>query len=122
MNVTFNCASTDPTQDLQSLREWLPRADPGLQLDFRDPAPGAGTHLGPSADELFAAISATADFMALGVAVRGWVHNRFGRDVATEEPVIATNGNVTTIEVGPVTITITGTSGATAPVIDPDEG
>ncbi|WNI16355.1 hypothetical protein [Actinacidiphila sp. ITFR-21] len=121
MDVTFNCAGTNRTQDLQSLREWLPKADPNLQLAFKDPDSGTGDHLGAQVEELFAAISATADLFALGVAVRGWVHNRFGRDVATEDPIAVTSGDVTTIQVGPVTITITGGTGAPAPLIDPDE-
>lgn len=121
MEVIFRCASSNQSDDLRALRDWLPKADPGLELDFREPDSGADDHLGVPLEHLFAGISATADLMVLGGAVRGWVRNRFGRDVATEPPLVITSGTVTRIEIGPVTVTVTGEPGAPVPVIEPDE-
>lgn len=121
MEVKLSCASPNQGNDLRSLRDWLPKADPGLQLDFEEPDPAVGDHLGVPMDELFAVIGAAADLVSLVAAVRGWVRNRFGRDVATEQPVARVSGPVTTIEVGPVTIRVTVGPGEAAPVIEADE-
>lgn len=119
LDVRFSCAGSGPQSDLQSLREWLPKADPSLPLRFTEPGPRSD-RLGVSLDDLCAVIGATADLAALGAAVRGWVRNRFGHNTAAEEPVIAVSGPVTRIEVGPVTITITDPSAESGPAIGSD--
>jgi hypothetical protein len=120
LNVTFTCSGPDRGGDVQSLREWLPKAAPGLPLRFVDTGPDSGNHLGVSVEELCAVVSGVADLTALVAAVRGWVRNRFGRNAAEDRPPVVTTGPVTRIEVGTVVITITQAPGEQAPTIGPD--
>lgn len=114
MNVTLVYGDLPRSEDLRSLREWVPRAAPRLQVRFVEPDPDAGDHLGLSLTELTAVLSSAADLITFANAVRGWVRNQHGRQVATEEPVVVHEGNATRVVVGPVTITVTDDSGTTS--------
>ncbi|MCQ4041544.1 hypothetical protein ACFOSC_12535 [Streptantibioticus rubrisoli] len=127
MDIAITCDGTNPAQELRLLRQWLPKADPELALDFDKPETSADHLGGELVTEVLTGISATADLMALCAAVAGWVHNRFGRNVDTT-PQVQRNpapdgaATVTTVVVGPVTVTITTAPGEPLPVVSRDDG
>ncbi len=127
MDIAITCAGADPGQELRLLRQWLPKADPELALDL-DRQDSSPDHLGGElVTEVLTGISAAADLVALCAAVAGWVHNRFGRNVDTSPKVQrspAPDGaaTVTTVVVGPVTVTVTTLPGEPLPVVSRDDG
>lgn len=126
MNVAITYAGPDPSRELRSLREWLPKADPRLTHCLREQTEGADGHLGADVviGLVLAGISAAQDLTGLYKGVAGWVHNRFGWDVDTRRQVETTAGEgsptVTTVKVAEVTITITTPPGQNPPVVPHD--
>ncbi|MDF3290526.1 MULTISPECIES: hypothetical protein [Streptomyces] len=127
MDIAITCAGTNPAQELRLLRQWLPKADPELALDF-DRQESSSEHLGGElVTEVLTGISAAADMVALCAAVAGWVHNRFGRNVDTRprvqrSPAPDGAATVTTVVVGPVTVTVVTAPGEPLPVVSRDDG
>jgi hypothetical protein len=119
LNVSITCSGSDRSEDLRSLMEWLPKANPALRLRAEGPPVADDGHLGISLDEISSLTGAAVSILELSRVVHGWVLNRYGRKAAGDAPEIPAD-HTGPVTVGPVTIIVLAGAGSTQDSDGPD--